>query len=281
MEKIALLTDSACDLTFEQLKENNVYTAPFRIIYSYGEFEDKITITPSEVYASFKKEIPTTSLPNMKKVEDILNKIEEEGYTHIIVITISSGLSGTYNAFRLAIEERTSLKTHIYDTTTLSIAEGSIVLDAAKMIKDGQSFQSIINELPNIRSKTHTFFTLDTLEYLIKGGRIGKVAGTIGQILNLKPIITVGDDGIYHTYSKVRGRKQALNALVDIVNTYTKKGKCKIWIVQGDALEDAKIFKDKISNNPNLEDIIITDCGPALVVHTGPGLIGMIIKELY
>ncbi|MGL5151954.1 MAG: DegV family protein [Clostridium sp.] len=280
MEKIALITDSACDLTFDEIQKNNINMIPFRIIYSYGEYEDKITITPKEVYNSFKNEIPTTSLPSMEQLNDLLNELEADGYTHLIAITISSGLSGTFNALRLYIEERTSLKYFLYDTSTLSIAEGSIVLDASKMIANGNSFDEIIATLPSLRKKTHTFFTLDTLEYLIKGGRIGKVTGTLGQILDLKPIIKVGDDGIYHNHSKVRGRKKSLNTLIDIVNSYTHATKCKVWIVQGDALDDAKIFKDKISNNPNVIDVEITECGPALVVHTGPGLIGMVIKEL-
>ena len=121
MEKIALLTDSGSDLTLEELKENNVYLAPLNIIYSDGEFEDKIDITPNEVYASLEREIPKTSLPSTAKIEEILNKLEEEGYTHLIAITISSGLSGTANAIRLALEDHPKLKSFVYDTKILSM----------------------------------------------------------------------------------------------------------------------------------------------------------------
>lgn len=280
MQKIALLTDSSCDLSFEEIKENNIELAPFRIIYSYDEFEDKVDISPVKIYETFDKEIPTTSLPDMGKVENILNKLETEGYTHIIAITISSGLSGTFNALRLILEENTTLKSFIYDTKTLSLAQGAIVMHVSNMIKEGLSFEEITEKIPTLREKIHCYFTLETLEYLIKGGRIGKVSGTIGQMLNLKPIIVVGDDGIYHTHSKIRGRKKALTAIYDVVKEYEAKGTCSIKIVQGKSLEEAHLLKDKLDKLENITSVDIADVGPALGVHTGPGLIGVIIQEL-
>ena len=96
MQKIALITDSACDLDLNTLRENNVNLLPLRIIYSSGDYRDRIDISPSEVYENLEKEIPTTSLPSAKETEEILNKLEEEGYTHVICISISSGLSETF-----------------------------------------------------------------------------------------------------------------------------------------------------------------------------------------
>lgn len=279
MEKIALLTDSSCDLSSDQIINNNILLAPFRIIYSYGEFEDKVNITPTEIYKTFDNEIPTTSLPNMGKVEALLDKLVSEGYTHVIAITISSGLSGTFNALRLILDDNTNIRSYIYDTKTLSSAQGAIVLETAKMIKNNVPFDDIVASLPSIREKTHCYFTLETLEYLIKGGRIGKVSGTIGQMLNLKPIIVVGDDGIYHTHSKVRGRKKALSSLLDIVQEYCTKGKCAITLVQGNSLDDANSLKEKIESTYSITNVGIADVGPALGVHTGPGLIGVVIQE--
>lgn len=280
MQKIALLTDSSCDLSFEEIKDNNIELAPFRIIYSYGEFEDKVEISPNEIYKTFNKEIPTTSLPDMGKIETLLKKLKAEGYTHLIAITISSGLSGTFNALRLVLEENTTIQSFIYDTKTLSLAQGNIVLQTSSMIKNGLSFEEITSKLPLLREKSHCYFTLETLEYLIKGGRIGKVAGTIGQLLNLKPIIVVGDDGIYHTYSKIRGRKQALSLLLDIIKNYTSKSTCSIKIVHGNSLDEANVLKEKIKVLNNIDTVSVADVGPALGVHTGPGLIGIIIQEL-
>ncbi|OPF52968.1 fatty acid-binding protein DegV [Clostridium baratii] len=281
MEKIAILTDSGSDLTLEELKENNVYLAPLNIIYSDGEFEDKIDITPNEVYASLEREIPKTSLPSTAKIEEILNKLEEEGYTHLIAITISSGLSGTANAIRLALEDHPKLKSFVYDTKILSMGEGVLVLNTAQMVKDGKSFDEIVEELPKLRAKTHGYFTINTLEYLKKGGRIGKVAGTIGEILNLKPIITVDEDGIYYTYAKVRGRKQSINRLAKITKGHLETGKFNVWILNGgSSKEEADALFNAVKDFDNIASISTAEIGPALGVHAGPGLLGVVVQEV-
>lgn len=280
MQKVAILTDSASDLTKELMEQYNIKFAPFRIIYSDREYEDKIDITPNEMYASLKREIPTTSLPNIGRIEKILCSLEEEGYTHVISINISSALSGTSNSVRLVLEDHPKLISYVYDTKTLCMAEGVIVIEAAKLALAGKSFEEIIESLPGLREKSHCYFTLNTLEYLKRGGRIGKVAGTIGELLNLKPIIHVGDDGIYHTYAKLRGRKQSINKLFEVLTDYLAKGKCNIWIIEGDALDTGTELCESIKGLNNVNEVSIATVGPALGVHTGPGLIGLIIQEV-
>ncbi|MEG0856495.1 MAG: DegV family protein [Terrisporobacter sp.] len=281
MQKIALLTDSACDLSLETLKENNINLLPLNIIYSYGEFEDKIGITPEEIYEKLSIEIPSTSLPSSQKINDILTKLEEEEYTHVIAITLSSSLSGTFNAIRLALEDHPKLISHIYDSKILAYPEGMIVLEVAKGIKEGLSFENIVNTIPEIKKKISGYFTLDTLEYLKKGGRIGKVAGTIGEMLNLKPIIGIDDDGAYHTVCKARGKKQALSKLTDILKESLTKGKCNVYVLQAGSIEEGNSYLDSIKNLNNIAEIGISSISPALGVHTGPGLIGLAIQELY
>lgn len=280
MEKIALITDSSSDIDRETLEKYNINLLPFRIIYSDKEYEDKVEISAEEVYNSLSKEIPTTSLPSMEKADALLTKLEEEGFTHVLAITISSGLSGTCNSLRLILEEHPKLKSYVFDTKTLTLAQGMIVIRAAKMIEEGKSFDEIVNQLPKLRKNMEVFFTLSTLEYLKKGGRIGKVAGTVGELLNLKPIIHVGEDGIYHTYSKVRGRKQSLSKLQDIAKEYINKGNCNIWVLHGDAEEEGKLVFNSIKDLNNVNSAGFGIIGPALGVHTGPGLIGVFIEKV-
>lgn len=280
MQKIALLTDSASDIPMNLIDEYNIKFVPFRIISSKNEYKDKIDIHPKDVYPLLEKEIPKTSLPSADDVEKLLCELENEGYTHVISINISSQLSGTANSIRLLLEDHPKLTSYVYDTKTLTIAEGSIVLAAAKMIKEGKNFEEIISSLPKFRDKTHCYFTLATLEYLKKGGRIGKVAGTIGELLNLKPIIVVGDDGIYHTYAKIRGRKQAMNKLDQILDSYISNTKCNVWVMEGDSMEEAKKLYETLKTHHNINEIHLGTIGPALSVHTGPGLFGIVIEEL-
>lgn len=280
MEKIALLTDSASDLTKDIIEKYNIKIAPFRIIYTDKEYEDSIDITPEEVYERLEQEVPTTSLPNVERIETILNELEDEGYTHVISINIASNLSGTSNSIRLILEQHQKLTSYVFDTNTLTMGEGALVIEAGKMIESGKSFDEIISTLPKLREKIHVFFTLNTLEYLKKGGRIGKVSGTIGELLNIKPLITVNNEGVYETYAKLRGRKQSIKKLLEVLDEYLEKTNCNVWIVDGHAKEEGNELYSKLKDNPKINYINHQILGPALGVHTGPGLIGFVIQEV-
>jgi len=281
MGKIALITDSASDISVEMLDENNIKLLPFKVIYSDREYEDRIDITPQMMYERLKTEIPKTSLPSIEKMTNIFKEAVDEGYTHAIIITISAAFSGTYNAVRLVCEEFPELETFVFDSKTLTMAEGAMVLETAKLIRDGKSFKEITEILPTYREKIDLFFTIDTLEYLQKGGRIGKVAGTVGELLNIKPIITVANDGTYRTAAKVRGSKQAVSKLTDILKNYLEKGKYKAWILDGYGLEKVQKLYESIKDLPNVVECTISGTiGPALGVNTGPGLVGLAIERI-
>lgn len=281
MDKIALITDSASDLNTDFAKANNIKILPLKIIFSDREYDDGIDITPKMLYEALPKEIPKTSLPSIDKFASALEEVKNEGYTHVIIITISSGLSGTYNSARLAAENISGLEIFVFDSMTLTMSEGAMVIETANLIKEGKSFNEIVDILPIFRSKIDVFFTIDTLEYLIKGGRIGKVSGTIADALNLKPIITVGDDGIYHTVCKIRGIKQSISRLASLLKPYLEASPCKVWVLDGNAPDKAAMLYDAIKDFPNLIECTLGgEIGPALGVHTGPGLVGLIVEKV-
>lgn len=278
MQKIALITDSACDLSLEKLKENNINLLPLRISYSTGEYQDKIDIKASDVYANLDKEVPKTSLPSPETTDRILTKLEEEGYTHVIGVSISSGLSGTSNALRISLEDHPNLISYVFDTKILAYPEGEIVLETAKLIQSGKSFEEIIELLPSIRERVFGYFTIDTLEYLKRGGRIGRVAGTLGELLNLKPVITTDENGVYYTVSKARGRKQALSKLTELLKSHLEKNKCDVTILEGGCEAEAIKYMESIKSLPNINSLQLSEISPALGVHGGPGLMGFSVK---
>lgn len=282
MQKIALITDSASDISTELLKENNIKLLPFKVIYKNGEeFEERIQLTSEMMYERLEKEIPTTSLPSIEKITETLNEAIKKGYTHAIIITISNALSGTYNACRLVCEDFEGIEIFVFDSKTLSMAQGAMVLYSANMIKEHKSFEEIIETLPTLRDKIDLFFTIDTLEYLTKGGRIGRVAGTVGEFLNLKPIITVADDGAYRTVAKGRGSKQAVSKLINIAKSYEGKGHFKFWILDGNGGDKVKTLFDGISKLPHCKECIFAGTiAPSLGVNTGPGLVGFAIEKV-
>lgn len=278
MQKIALITDSACDLDLNTLRENNINLLPLRIIYSNGDYRDRLDISPQEVYDNLEKEVPKTSLPSAQETEEILSKLEQEGYTHVIYISISSGLSGSFNAIRLALEDHPKLTSFVYDSKILAYPQGEIVLEVAKLIKEGKSYEEIIKEIPEIRKRVIGYFTINTLEYLKRGGRIGRLAGTVGELLNLKPIITTDEDGVYYNVAKVRGRKQSLSKMTELLKGYLAKSKCEIAVLHAGCEDEAIKYMNSLKDLTNVISIKIAEISPALGIHGGPGLIGFSVK---
>lgn len=280
MEKIALITDTTSDLTQEIIDKYNINVLSFRIIYKDKEYRDKVEIKPEEVYKNFAKEVPTSSMPSMDDMEDIYKKLIEEGYTHVIAIVLSTGLSGIYNGLKVVSEEHPNIKTFLWDSKSISMGEGTQVINSAEMIAAGKSYDEIVEEIPKFYKRVHLFFVVGTLEYLKKGGRIGRISGTIGELLNIKPIISPDKNGVYAQYDKVRGRKQSLKRLQEIGRNILNDHKCKVYIMNGDSEDDAKSFYEEFSKLPNINSISFGGCiSPVSGVHSGPGLVGLVLVE--
>lgn len=280
MEKIALITDSASDITSDIIEKYNVKVLPFKIIYRDKEFSDGIDITSQEVYATLESNTPTTSLPSMADIEGLFETLKEEGYTHAIVVTISSKLSGFNNAIKLLSEDYPEIKTYVHDSKSISKGEVILISEAGKMIEEGKCFNDVVDELPKINERIKIFFAIGTLEYLIRGGRIGKVAGTIAQFLHLKPIVSVDDEGEYYTYAKVRGRKQSLHKLYDIGVGKLNEKKCDVYIMHGEAEEEALALAEKLRAHEGANFVNFGGyLSPVSGVHSGPGFIGVLFYE--
>ncbi len=278
-EKIAILTDSGSDVPVEIVKEMGIFVLPLQVNYKARSYSDGVDIDAQTIYDQLTTEVPTTSLPTGQAVASTMESIVNQGYTHILAVVLSSGLSGTCNMIRLMAEE-SKLPMKVIDTKNIGIGSGLSVIKAAQWADDGFTFIDLIDKVEAIIEKTKVFFVLSTLEYLKKGGRIGKVSAFVGQTLDLKPIITCNDDGIYTTIAKVRGRKGSLTKIKEIACAYAEGAKSiNIAFAHGDALEDIlKIKDDILSRVENIKEVVLGPVSPALGVHTGPGLIGVAIQ---
>jgi len=204
----------------------------------------------------------------------------QEGYTHLIAIALSSGLSGTYQAMKLAAKDFDNIVIQVFDTRTLSMATGWMVLDAARNIAAGFSFDKVIEKLEALQPRVQAYYIVETLEYLRKGGRIGLVAGMLGDLLNLKPIISVNQEGKYYTYAKVRGYKKSIDRLMEIVAERVGNRPFNLAVMHGGAKAEGEKMLAKLSKMPNLKELIFSDISPVLGVHTGPGLIALCFYEV-
>jgi len=279
MSKIVLITDSTSDVDKKMIEKYDLKVLPLRIIYKDREYIDRVTITPKEVYDNFEYEIPSTSLPSMKDMEELYLNLEEKGYTHAIAVVISSALSGTYNTLRLVSQNHPSIETFVFDSKSLTMGEGAIVEECGEMLLSGKGFDEIVVSLPEIQNRIAVYYAVDTLKYLTKGGRIGRVSGTIGEILDIKPIISINKEGIYYTYAKAKGKKKATSKLVAIAREALKNTSCKVWVMHGGAYEEAKNFSATIAQIPNITRLSFAEISPVAGVHTGPGLLGLVIVK--
>jgi len=278
MRKIALVTDSTADLTDDIKKEYNIHVVPLKVRFKDQEYFD-YQLSSEEFYRKLESEdqLPVTSQPSPEDFTNLYRQLLQE-YEEIISIHISSGLSGTINAANIAKE---SLKgsIHIIDSKTIRLGIGLMVMEAARNISEGLSALQIVERLTSVRKNIETLFTLNTLEYLQKGGRIGRVQGIVGSLLNIKPVIRVGDDGIYHTYKKARSQEKALNSIVEAFKELAQGRKyAQLAVAHGAAYQAGMYLKEALENALQIKTSIFTQVGPVIGAHTGPGTVGAAVQ---
>ena len=279
---IAVLADSCNDIPQELLDKYHIYILPLMINYKDASYRDRVDITPEQVYERFQEEIPKTSLPLPETIVETFAKIKADGFDQVIVSAISSGLSGTYQTIKLLAEDIPDMRIAVIDTLNIAIASGFVALYAAEQIEAGLPFDEVVTKTQAAVKKSTILFGVGTLEYLMKGGRIGKVSGILGSALNIKPIISCNEDGIYYTVAKVRSRKQSIQKLIDI--TQKKLGQHKNYylsICHGDDYEEMLLMKEQLKDLVAGAKIYAEgQISPVLGVHTGPGLLGVGIMVL-
>lgn len=273
--KTAIMVDSGCDISQEFIEQYDIKVLRLKVLYGDRMYSDSLDIDPLEVYRRFPQEIPTTSTPNMYEVSELVNEIKSEGYEKIIGITISSGLSGTYNAVAMAFEEE-DIETFAFDTKNISIGAGLLAMWAAKKLSEGWTFEAVKHGLNDKINDSKVFFYMDTLDYLRKGGRISPAVAIVGKALNLKPIISCNEKGTYYTVSKIRGQHKGLEKLMDSLKDYIGDKKAYLAIMNGDGTRYLDVIRARIKEMfPQCEVVVDKQITATMAIHTGPGLIGV------
>ena len=273
--KTAIMVDSGCDISQEFIEQYDIKVLRLKVLYGDRMYSDGLDIDPLEVYRRFPQEIPTTSTPNMYEVSELVNEIKSEGYEKIIGITISSGLSGTYNAVAMAFEEE-DIETFAFDTKNISIGAGLLAMWAAKKLSEGWTFEAVKHGLNDKINDSKVFFYMDTLDYLRKGGRISPAVAIVGKALNLKPIISCNEKGTYYPVSKIRGQHKGLEKLMDSLKDYIGDKKAYLAIMNGDGTRYLDIIRARIKEMfPQCEVVVDKQITATMAIHTGPGLIGV------
>jgi len=275
-----IVTDCAADLSNDELEALGIVQAPLYIQFPEGEV-NATEISADEFYnrlEAMRPAIPSTAQPSSGVFNEIYNKVTD---ANILSIHISSGLSGTINSARVGAEHIKENVVNVVDSMTLSGGERFQVLAAAKAAKAGWNLKTILERLDKIRANTEVIYTLETLEYLARGGRIGRVQALMGSVLKIKPIIRVDHkDGKYTTVAKGRTVAQNMVTIVDyIADMY---GSIPLWVtvLHGRFAESAEILAKTMSQRLNIKKMEILRISPVLGVHTGPGIVGAAVMPM-
>lgn len=278
---IKILSDSACDLSSEVIKEYDIEILPIILIKDDKEYLDKVTLEPEKVYSDMRngENYKTAQIPP-NIFEEKFREYAEKG-EQVIYICFSSGLSGTYQTSllskQLILEEYPDFDLEIVDSKAATSGFGIMVYEAAKMSKEGKSKEEILNMLEFYIDHMEHIFTVDNIEYLFRGGRVTRTQAFVGGLLNIKPVLNV-EDGKLVPLEKIRGKNKVIKRMLNIMEERSLDGDLKnqtIGISHGDDIESALKIKAMIMENYGTKDFIINTIGGAIGAHSGPGTLAI------
>lgn len=277
-ERIAVMVDSGCDISRECIERYGLWLLPLHIDYPEKAYLDGVDIDPQMVYDRYPQDYPKTSTPSLQEVLDKLEEIADAGFDKVIAVCISSGLSGTWNAVRLAALHQDRVECFVFDTRNISVASGLLGIWASYKASQGMPFAELCQALQDKIYDSKVMFYMDTLEYLRRGGRIGTVTSVIGQALKLKPIISCNREGIYYTVSLIRGGRQGKGKLLKEMVRFCTGHRVWIGLGHGAAASECGKMEQMVLDelvSGSSEILYRKQIAATLALNTGPGLIGV------
>lgn len=274
MARIRVVTDSVCDLSAELAAEKDVTIVPLSIRFGSEEFLDGTTLSTDEFWARCAKSevLPETAAPSPGAFQQAFEAAAEQGYDGVLCLDLSAGVSATHQAAAAAaaaVADR--IEVRALDSRSLTMGLGLMVLDIADMAAAGSTLDELAARVDELTSRTLMFGAVDTLEHLEKGGRIGGARALLGSLLAIKPVVTLVD-GVVEEESKQRTRSRSLRYLAD--KAVEAQPLSRAAVCNGAAL-DIDDFLDMIKGVESEHPLVVTDLGPVVGTHAGPGTIGL------
>jgi DegV family protein with EDD domain len=274
MARIRVVTDSACDIPEEIARRLNIDIVSLTIRFGDEEFTDRVDLSPEEFWAKCKasKTLPETAAPSPGAFQAAYERAKADNCDGVIVLTLSALLSATNQSAVLGSEALgDALPVRVVDTKAVSMAQGLLVIDVAELAATGTDLDQLVTHAESLVPKVGVVAMLDTLEHLIKGGRVGGARALLGQVLSIKPLLEL-KDGVVAEAGRQRTRSKALVAIAEATKSHAPLQ--RLALVHGASSEVATLEKlavDIATENP----IIVTDMGPVVGTHGGPGIIGL------
>lgn len=275
MAGVRIVTDSTSDISQEEAKELGIIVVPLKVFFGREVFLDGVDLTPSVFFEKLQgsKELPTTSQPTPGEFVEHYQPLVEEGVS-IISVHISSQMSGTLQSAQLAKKMLGYEDLEVIDSQTVSASLEIMVRVAARAAKQGKAKEEILAMLDKMKKNQYTYFMVDTLEYLQRGGRIGAARAFLGTVLNVKPVLCI-KKGLIHPHEKVRGRKKALNRVVQLVKEKMAGSKAVVCLTHGNDPEALEYLKTRVEAEIDCQEVTVSRMGPVVGSHVGPGVAGV------
>ncbi|UTR09695.1 DegV family protein [Evansella sp. LMS18] len=272
-QKVKIVTDSTLDMRKEEIEQLGVTIVPLSVTIGDQSYIDGVDITAHEFVNMLvnSDEMPRSSQPSVGSFVEVYDELGKDG-SPVISIHMTSGMSGTYSSAKTAADMSKSDVT-VIDSKYISCALGFQVKEASEMAKSGATVEEIVNRLETVRKNTSLYIMVDTLEYLVKGGRIGRGKALVGSLLKIKPVASL-QDGVYTPVSKVRSYMQMVKYMKKRFEEETAGRIVRgMGIAQVEARELAGELRGVIKDSTSFRDIPIVDTTPIISTHTGPGAI--------
>ena len=275
--RIAVVTDSTCDLPRELAKQHGIRIIPQILIMGTRTWRDGVDIDSPAFYDLLRTspDFPASSQPSVADFEAVFRELANEA-DGIAAVLVSDKLSGTLNSARMAKENLLDVPIEIVDTQAVSVQLGFMALAAARAAAAGGDLQTVAGAARAMIGKVGVYFVVDTLEYLHRGGRIGAAARLFGTALNLKPLLAI-QDGMVHPVTKVRSRRKALDTLFELLDKeLAGKAEIHMAVLHVAAPEEAAQLAEQVEDRFQPVEMIRSECGPVVGTHAGPGTLGVV-----
>ncbi|MGN7414414.1 DegV family protein [Paenibacillus sp. SAF-068] len=277
--KVAIVTDSTADIPEEIIRKYGIHIVPLRVLFGEETYADGVDLTSEQFYEKLKRVsvLPTTSQPSPTDFMNVYQALLDENPDRPIVsIHLSSGMSGTYQSAMLgkSLLEREGDIT-VLDSKSASYGYGLMVVQAAELAEQGKPAVEIAAAIEGMQQSRKLFFLVDTLEYLQKGGRIGKASAILGTLLNIKPILSIDEEGVIYAVEKVRGHKKAMARIIELFQKDLVGKRVNLAVGHTADPGSAIACAEQLRGHFTLNEVVYTNIGAVIGSHVGPGVIAI------
>ena len=275
--KLAVITDSSAYLKPEVLEKESLFILDIPVFIDGKTYVEGKNLTAEEFYQkmALSAELPKTSQPSIAELEDLLSTLSGNGYTHVLGLFLSSGISGFYQNIQFLKDEFPQLEIAFPDSKITSAPLGIMVQSALNWAEAGLDFNEILARINVQIDETSAFIMVDDLNHLVKGGRLSNGAAILGNLLSIKPILYFNHHGVIEVFEKIRTEKKATKRLIELVEERTSSGKYEIIVIHANAVDKAETLRQSLLESNISAEISLATFGSVIGTHLGEGSIAL------